>query len=58
MKVKSLLGWKEVPHGGTSYVTDANDVVDVPDALGASLLEQVDAWAPVKPAKAADSEEK
>lgn len=48
MKVRSLYGPKEIPHQGTTYVTDDNDVADVPDELGASLLEQVDAWAPVK----------
>lgn len=51
MKVHSLLGPKEVPHRdapGGVYVTDENDDVDVPDDLGKSLCEQVDAWAPVK----------
>lgn len=55
MKVKSLYGPKEVPHRdapGGAYLTDENDVVDVPDELGRSLCEQVDAWVPVKAGKA------
>jgi hypothetical protein len=50
MKIHSLRGSKEVPDpaGGPDFVTDDNDDVEVPDELGERLLEQVDAWAPVK----------
>ena len=61
MKVRSLLGPKEIPHAGRTFLTDDDDVADVPDELGASLLEQVDAWAPVTddtpPAEGAENEE-
>lgn len=46
MKVHSKLGPKEIPHKGETFFTDDNDDVDVPDDLGRSLLEQVDAWEP------------
>ena len=52
MKIHSLRGPKEVvAPDGTSYDTGPNDDVDVPDELGASLLEQVDSLAPVKSQK-------
>lgn len=57
MKVHSKLGPKEVVAGGVSYVTDDNGCVDVPDDVGVSLCEQVDAWEPVKAVKAAKGEE-
>lgn len=48
MKVHSLLGPKEIPWQGTSFVTDEYDDVEVPDELGNSLLEQEDAWGSAK----------
>lgn len=39
----------EVPSAGV--VCQRNDVVEVPDAIGVSLLEQPDNWQPVKATK-------
>ena len=47
MKLRSKYGVDEVVADGKSYPV-VDGVVDVPDKLGASLLEQVDGWAPVK----------
>lgn len=44
MKIHSLLGPKEIPWQGQSFVTDEFDDVEVPDELGGRLLEQDDAW--------------
>lgn len=51
MKLHSKYGQKEIPHGADTFVTDDQDCVEVPDELGASLLEQVDAWEPAKSKK-------
>lgn len=56
MKVHSLYGPKEIPWKGQTFVTDENDDADVPDELGKSLLEQVDAWASVKASRKSDKE--
>lgn len=64
MKVHSLLGQKEIPWHGESFVTDEYDDVEVPDELagrppsgdpeddnydpGEGLLAQVDAWGSAK----------
>lgn len=44
----------EIPEVG---IVDAGATIDVPDDLAASLVEQVDAWEPVKPKAAKASEE-
>jgi hypothetical protein len=46
MQVKNISDLdKEIPEVG---FVDAGDVIEVPDDLGASLVEQVDAWVEVK----------
>lgn len=54
MQVKNLRPFAvEIPDVG---VVEAGDSIEVPDDLGASLCEQVDAWAKSKAAKATSSE--
>lgn len=42
-----------VPFEGRTYSVERGKTVEVPDELGASLLEQTDAWAAVGEAKKA-----
>ena len=42
--------------GATGQVVAPGETVDVPDDLGAALLEQPDNWQPAKPAKTSPKE--
>lgn len=56
MKVKNKRSYTvEIPEVG---FVDAGDSIEVPDDLGASLVEQVDAWEPVTTKATKASEEK
>lgn len=56
MKVKNKRSYTvEIPEVG---FVDAGDSIEVPDDLGESLVEQVDAWEPVTSKAAKASEEK